>query len=907
MALSAGTLVGPYEVVSAIGSGGMGEVYRARDSRLDREVAIKVLPEAFASDPERIARFHREARTLAALNHPNIAVIYGLEHGRDIHALVMELVEGDDLSKRIARGPIPLDDALPLARQMCEALAAAHELGVIHRDLKPANIRVTPDGVVKVLDFGLAKLTEAAAGTAGSADRSMSPTISSPAMLTGAGMILGTAAYMAPEQAKGRPADKRSDIWAFGCVLFEMLTGRRAFDGEDTVDVLSRVLQREPEWAALPASVPQPLRTLLQSCLAKDRRQRMADITAAMFVIDHLAGLTTADAPVAAPLARRSLGLRIGASIAVLLATSTVVGVGVSLAMRPDAPRVTRTAITTTGAAALMMTGSDRDLAITPDGTHVVYIGNSGTQLFVRALDALEPVAIANGQAQLRGPFISPDGRWVGYSDSVGGTLTKVAITGGSPLTLNASIDGPDRGATWASDDTIIFATGNSKTGLQRVPATGGTVEVLTHPDRAHGEADHLWPEVLPGGRAVLFTITSEAGGLEAAQLAVLDLRTGIKKVVLRGGRDAHYVASGHLLYVAAGTLRAIPFDLDRLETHGTAVPVLASLGVTNVGAGDFAVSTDGTLVYLDVRGTPGTAVRSLVWVDRMGHEEPLAAEPRAYEHPRLSPDETKIAVTSADQARDIYIWDLIRSRLRNLTLDPSEDRFPSWRNGHQIVFSSSRGDGQVHLWSQEVDGTGAAEPLTTNGNLQVVTGITTDGATAIYSELTPSMGRDLMEVALDGTRRVTPLLSTEFEERNGTVSPDNHWLAYESNRSGSFDIYVRPFPNVGGREFPVSTAGGRQPLWSRDGKELFYFGPDNALMDAAVEASGATWSAGTPVKLLEPRYYTGTGTGRAYDVSKDGHFLMIKGPAGDSPAASPSIIVVQHFDDELKRLVPTN
>jgi len=384
-------------------------------------------------------------------------------------------------------------------------------------------------------------------------------------------------------------------------------------------------------------------------------------------------------------------------------------------------------------------------------------------------------------------------------------------------------------------------------------------------------------------------------------------LRTGIKKVVLRGGRDAHYVASGHLLYVAAGTLRAIPFDLDRLETHGTAVPVLASLGVTNVGAGDFAVSTDGTLVYLDVRGTPGTAVRSLVWVDRMGHEEPLAAEPRAYEHPRLSPDETKIAVTSADQARDIYIWDLIRSRLRNLTLDPSEDRFPSWRNGHQIVFSSSRGDGQVHLWSQEVDGTGAAEPLTTNGNLQVVTGITTDGATAIYSELTPSMGRDLMEVALDGTRRVTPLLSTEFEERNGTVSPDNHWLAYESNRSGSFDIYVRPFPNVGGREFPVSTAGGRQPLWSRDGKELFYFGPDNALMDAAVEASGATWSAGTPVKLLEPRYYTGTGTGRAYDVSKDGHFLMIKGPAGDSPAASPSIIVVQHFDDELKRLVPTN
>jgi len=336
-------------------------------------------------------------------------------------------------------------------------------------------------------------------------------------------------------------------------------------------------------------------------------------------------------------------------------------------------------------------------------------------------------------------------------------------------------------------------------------------------------------------------------------------------------------------------------------------VPVLASLGVTNGGAGDFAVSADGTLVYLDVRGTVGTAVRSLVWVDRMGHEEPLAAEPRAYEHPRLSPDETRIAVTSADQARDIYIWDVIRKRLRNLTLDPGEDRFPFWTNGHRIAFSSSRGDGQVHLWSQEVDGTGTAEPLTTNGSLQVLTGITKDGATAIYSELTPLMGRNLMQVALDGTHRVTPLLSTAFDERNGIVSPDNQWLAYESNRSGSFDIYVRPFSNVGGREFPVSTAGGRQPLWARDGKELFYFGPDNALMDVAVEASGATWSAGTPVKLLEALYYTGTGSGRAYDVSQDGqHFLMIKAPSSDSPAGSPSVIVVQHFDAELKRLVPT-
>ena len=521
-------------------------------------------------------------------------------------------------------------------------------------------------------------------------------------------------------------------------------------------------------------------------------------------------------------------------------------------------PRVTRTTITTSGPAALTINGIDRDLALSPDGTHVVYVGNNGTQLFVRALDALEPVAIASGGA-VRGPFVSPDGQWVGFVDSVT-TLRKVAITGGPPITL-ASLDGAPRGATWAPDDTIIFATSNPATGLQRVSAAGGTPEVLTRPDHAQGEADHLWPEILPGGRAVLFTITSQTGGLDTAQVAVRDLRTGTQKVLLRGGSHGHYVASGHLVYVAAGTLRAIPFDPTRLETHGTAVPVLPRLVTTSTGAGDFAVAADGTLVYVDAPGSLAANARTLVWVDRTGKEEPVAAPPRAYEHPRLSPDGTRVALSSTDQENDLWIWDLRRATLTRLTLDPGQDWFPVWTpDGRRIIFSSNRG-GQFNLWWQAADGTGAAERLTTSSNAQFLTGITPDGTAVVFYEVTPTMGRDLLQLALDGTRRVTPLLQTKFDERNGIVSPDGRWLAYESNSSGPFEIYVRPFPNVGGGQWQVSTAGGRQPLWARSGKELFYVGADGALLRVPVEASGATWNAGTPMKLLEGRYYTGGGT----------------------------------------------
>ena len=913
MSLSAGTRLGPYEIVAPIGAGGMGEVYRARDTKLNRDVAIKVLPGLFARDPGRLARFQHEAQMLASLNHPHIAHIHGLEESipstgsgqAAVLALVMELVEGEDLAQRIARGPIPLDVALPIARQIVDALEAAHERGIVHRDLKPANVKVRADDSVKVLDFGLAKAIEGPGGSSGAGRAgglSMSPTLSIHA--TQAGIILGTAAYMSPEQAAGKPVDRRSDLWAFGAVFMEMLTGRPVFTGETVSHVLASVLKSEPDWSALPADTPAPIRRLLRRCLDKDRRRRLDSAADARLEIDEaLAPIGEAGtvSVTAAAAWRRALPWAVAGALATLLILALVLWAP----WRPAAPpHVTRTTIATSGPAALTISGIDGDVAVSPDGTRVVYVGNSGTQLFVRALDSLEPVAIASSVGGgLRAPFISMDGQWV-FFISGSNRVQKVAITGGPPIPI-ATLDGVPRGATWAPDDAIIFATSNRETGLQRMSAAGGTAEVLTRPDHAQGENDHFWPEMLPGGNAVLFTIMTQTGGLDAAQVAVRDLRTGMQKVLLRGGGHGHYVA-GHLVYVAAGTLRAIAFDPNRLETHGTAVPVLGRLATTFMGTGDFAVAADGTLVYVDVPGNFAANARSLVWVDRMGKEEPIAVPPRAYEHPRISPDGTRVALWNSDQEDDLWICDLGRATLTRLTLDPGADRFPVWTpDGRRIIFTSSRG-GAVNLWWQAADGTGTAERLTTSSQPQFPSGITPDGTALLFSEGTAAMGADLLQVALDGTHQVTPLLQTKSDERNGVVSPDGRWLAYESNSSGPYEIFVRPFPNVSGGQWQVSTTGGTRPVWARNGKELFYLGADGTLLRVPVEAGGATWHAGTPAKLFEGRYLSTGTSGRTYDVSPDGQrFLMIKAPGTDAGAVPPALILVQHWDEELKRLVP--
>src|SRR5262245_35707922 len=496
MPLSAGTRLGPYEILSALGAGGMGEVYRARDTKLDRTVAIKILPEAFAADAERIARFQREARTLASLNHVNIAHLHGFEESNGVGALVMELVEGEDLAQRMARGAIPVAEALPIAKQMADALETAHEQGIVHRDLKPANVKVRPDGTVKVLDFGLAKATEPASAPGASAGQalSQSPTITTPAM-TQAGMILGTAAYMSPEQARGKPVDTRADIWAFGCVLYEMLTGQRAFDGQGVSETLARVIEREPDWARLPATLSPALRTYLRRCLQKDPRQRVQAIGDVRLALEGAFETplpeTTAPAIVAA-------WRRVAVAAVAIIASGAIVGTLVWFSMRqaePTLPRVSRLQLTPSGTSALSLFWNNRDLAITPDGSSVIYVGNLGTQLFVRSLDALAPVAVFTGQPN--GPFVSPDGQWIAFADGRG-VLKKVPVTGGPAITL-ATLDttGP-AGATWGPDGTIIVATAAVESGLQQVSAAGGAMTVLTRPDRAQGEADHFHPEMLP-------------------------------------------------------------------------------------------------------------------------------------------------------------------------------------------------------------------------------------------------------------------------------------------------------------------------------------------------------------------------------------------------------------------------
>jgi len=913
MPLAAGTRLGPYEILSALGAGGMGEVYRARDTKLDRAVAIKILPEAFAADTERIARFQREARTLASLNHPNIAHIHGLEESSGVRALVMELVDGENLAQRIARGAIPVGEALPIAKQLADALEAAHEQDIIHRDLKPANIQVRRDGTVKVLDFGLAKAMEPAGPASPGA--SQSPTITAPAM-TEAGMILGTAAYMSPEQARGNPVDKRADIWAFGCVLYEMLTGHRAFDGQSVSDTLARVIEREPDWARLPAALPPALGTYIRRCLQKDPRQRVqaiGDVRLALEGAFETAGSQTAAPNIAARGRRRVAGV----AVAALIAGGAIIGTLGWVAMRqaePTPPPVSRLQVTSSGSSALSLFWNNRDLAVTPDGSQVIYVGNRGTQLFVRALDSLVPVAVFTGGI-VNGPFASPDGQWIGFGDGRG-LLKRVPVTGGPAVTIATLDTAGLAGATWGPDDRIIVATAAVETGLQQVSAAGGPMTVLTRPDRAQGEADHFWPEMLPGGRAVLFTIAALTGGLNAAQIAVLDLETGMRKILVRGGSHAHYVSSapgsskrgeregGHLVYAAGSALRAVPFDLARLETSGPSVTVVPDVVTTINGGVDAVVAANGTLAY--VPGSERTP-RTLAWVDREGRETPIPIPPRPYLLPALSPDGTRVMVFGNDQEYDLWLWDFGRTTLTRLTLTPGVDGIGVWTpDSRRVIFVSER-TGVRNLFSVAADGSGAVERLTDSPNTQYPTAVSHDGRYVIFTEAAPSTADDVMMMELDGSRRVTPLVRSPFDERNGSVSPDGRWLAYEANDSGRVEVYVRPFPNVNSGRWTVSTNGGTRPIWTRNGQELFYVSPTGALMRVGVER-GLSWEATTSTQVVKEGYYTiPQWWGLSYDISADGQrFLMLKEGGPDGTAAPPSIIVVQNWAEELKRLLPT-
>ena len=884
MALTSGTRIGSYEIRSLLGAGGMGEVYRSRDSKLGREVALKVLPSALAADSDRLGRFSREAKVLAALNHPNIAAIYGLEDSGATHALVMELVEGPTLAERIKTGPVPSEEALPIAKQICEALEYAHDHGIVHRDLKPANIKVTPEGTVKVLDFGLAKALESEGS---SADVSSSPTMSR--LATQAGIILGTAAYMSPEQARGKAADRRADIWAFGCVLYEMLTGEIAFGGETVSDVLAAVIKEHPNWAQLPAKTSARIRVLVQRCLQKDPRQRLQAIGDARIVIDEvLSGAPDPTLPaqqnvVEVPASRwrpfmlwSAGGLIVGALVAGVF----------FLVLRPQVPPrpVQRLAIgipPSTSSSPFFP-----DMALSPDGTQVVYsVSQSGkTQLYLRPLDQFEAKAIA-GTEDASGPSFSPDGRSLAFF--AGGNLRKVDVAGGPVQTLCSSLGA---GASWAADGSIFFQGKNL--GLSRVAGTGGTCEEITKPDAAQVEVAHDLPEVLPGGEAVLFNIGRGFSSGETS-VGLLSLKTRKWQTLIPGGIDPHYIAPGYVVYSQGGSLLAVPFDLAQLRVTGSPIPVVDGV-MTNPDSGEarFALSRDGTLAYIPGSGTG--ARRKVVSVNPSGASQVLTQSEGAYEDLSLSPDGHSVALTVEGPMWNIWIYSIPRGTLTRFTFE-NDNRDPFWTpDGKRVVYTSFR-NGKYGLYWKAADGSGSEEQLISGVNWMCASSFSPDGKELAYIQDNPETVVDIWILPLEGERKPRPFLSTRFKEWFPEFSPDGHWLAYESDESGRFEIYVQPFPGPGAK-MQISNEGGTRPLWSHDGRTLFY-SKDNNLMRVPIQTKPA-FSAGTPHPMFQGNFYA---SGHYYDIMPDGkQFVFIR--ETEQARAATQINVVLNWVDELKQ-----
>jgi eukaryotic-like serine/threonine-protein kinase len=684
-----------------------------------------------------------------------------------------------------------------------------------------------------------------------------------------------------------------------------MLAGRRAFDGDDVSDVLATVLKGEPDWNAIPGAVPVHVTAIIRKCLVKDRRARIPDISVVRFLLNEppAAALSAVAAP------PRS-GARTGMLAAAISIVSLLVGGGVTwLVTHPTPPKVqaVRFSIEPPATAPFAVQGFFRNLAISPDGANLVYVAGAGTnaQLMIRPIDQFESIPI-RGIANAGFPFISPDGHWVGFfTGGSSGELKKVAMTGGPPITL-CRFQGTARGASWGADDTIVFATNDVSTGLMTVRAGGGEPKVLTKADTAHGEQDHVLPSWLPDGRSVLYTI-STGFSVDSAQVAVLDLSTGQSKTLVRGGSDAQYVETGHLVYASAGTLRAVRFDPTRREVLSDPVPVVDQVMMLTTGAADVRISAQGTLVY--VPGSSGgmlTGSRTLVWVTRQGREEPISAPPRAYVLARLSPDGTRAALDVRDQAGDIWIWDFARQNLTRLTTDPSLDTNPVWTpDGRRVMFASARG-GVGNLFWQSADGTGTAERVSTGPDIQAASSFSPDGKTVIFTEVHAKTGQDVMQLHLDGTAKVEPLVQTTFAETAAEISPDGRWIAYHSNESGQNEVYVRPFPKVDGGRWLISTGGGSRPAWSRSGRELFYLALDGAMMAVPVQTT-STFKPGNPSRLFSGRLNAlALQAGRGYDVSPDGQrFFMIKDAAAGGAAASIPINVVVHWTEELKARLP--
>jgi serine/threonine-protein kinase len=884
MALAPGTSLGAYEIVGLIGAGGMGEVYRATDTNLGRQVAIKVLPDTFAHDPERTARFDREARTLAALNHPHIAAIYGFERSDRTAALVMELVEGPTLADRIAEGAIPIDEALPIARQIAEALEAAHEQGMIHRDLKPANIKVREDGTVKVLDFGLAKAMEPFATPAAQASLANSPTITSPAAMTGVGVLLGTAAYMSPEQARGKVVDKRSDIWAFGCVLYEMVTGRRLFAGTTISDTLAAVLREETDLTRAPARV----RRLLQYCLQKDPKLRLQAIGDAWLLLD--------DAPVKAAAVKTRVPWAVAGALAIVAA------VALWAAWRSSAPARLQPAmrVDVDLGAAMSLNNVGPDAILSPDGRRLVFViqGTNGkSRLVTRALDQSQSVEL-RGSEGAYAPFFSPDGQWVAFF--AGGKLKKTRLDGGDPVILCNAPAG--RGGTWDDDGNIIAAL-ESQQGLVLVPSAGGQVVTLT--TLAAGEISHRWPHVIPGTKTVLFISTRTFSNYDESSINVLSLTNGTRKVVLeRGGMYPRYAPSGALLYVSRGTLFAVPFDSNRLQVLGRPAALVEDVSNdTNFGFARMDLSNNGMLLYRRGR-TEGE--RTVHWLDNTGKLEPLGLDLGVYQFPRISPDGSRLLWQLAEgSSADLWTYDWRRGGKTRLTDGRDVYTYPVWSpDGQYVVFSSSKG----MFWTR-ADGAGKPQPLletTETTAAQFPTSFTPDGKRLVFSELNPNGGL-IQTVVVDGSSgqlragKRELFLQTSAGLPFCAFSPDGRWLAYADAESGSYEVYVRAFPDKGTRVL-ISSGGGTMPAWSRNGRELFYRNDDGRIAVTSYTVNGDTFIADTP-RIWSERRLANTGLTPLFDLASDGkRFLVLMRPEAPNPDAAPSHVTLMiNFFDELR------
>ena len=891
MPLAPGAKLGPYEILTPLGAGGMGEVYRARDTRLERSVAIKVLPAQFSSDPVHKQRFEREAKAVSSLNHPHICVLHDIGHQDGIDYLVMECVEGETLAKRLEKGPLPLEQVLKLGAEIADALDKAHRSGVVHRDLKPANIMLTKSGA-KLLDFGLAK---AAVPLTTGATLTAAATRTTP--VTQQGTIVGTFQYMSPEQIEGKELDGRSDIFSLGAVLYEMLTGQRAFQGKSQLSVASAILEKEPApISTIKPLTPSALDRAIRRCPAKDPEDRWQTTRDLLLELKWIAegGSQAAVTPLGAA---KRIGARwkrtlLWGVVSLLLAAITGFAIW---NLKPSPPRpITRAVITLTPGQRLAALEQPA-VALSPDGTHLAYVAtqSGAQQIYLRAMDSLDARLIPGTEGGTE-PFFSPDGQWLGFF--VGNKLKKAPVSGGAVLTL-AETTFPG-GASWGSQGMIAFAPSWASV-LRQMSDAGGKPQPLTRLEK--GEFSHRWPEFLPGAKAVLFSTTESSFNWANANVAVETLGTGERRNLVQSATHPRYAASGHLVYAQGGNLMAVPFDHQQLVVLGAAVPVVEGVLQSRAsGAAQYSLSATGSLVYIP--GGIEEDNQKLVWVTRSGTELLLAAPAHPYIFPRLSPDGRRVAVGIAEREAQVWLHDLSRETLTRFTFEGNRNLNSIWTpDGKGIAYLSNK-DGTGNIYWQRADGSGGLERLTSSEYTQVPMSWSPDGQLLAFMENNPTTGYDIWVLRLSD-RKAQPFLRTPFNESVPRFSPDGRWLTYVSNESGRYEIYVQPYPGPGGK-WQISTEGGTEPTWNPNGSELFYRS-GNKMM-AVETTTRPSFTASKPRVLFEGRYEPSPATTPNYDVSPDGQrFLMLK-PNQQEASAPTQINVVLNWFEELKRRVPT-